>query len=176
MRPRIIMLAWALAVAACSMSAFAVENSPLKRGDNASGVIGTWTGESICTDPNRPACKNEVIVYRFVPVEGKSDVLTLYADKILNGERVPMSKLDFTYDEKKGTLSCEFVRRQTHGLWSFQVAGDVMEGTLVLLPNKQLGRKVKAHRVTEDKVPKAPPLTEYEGRTVSDRRSTASAE
>lgn len=29
-----------------------------------SDVVGTWTGESLCVG-NRPACQNEVVVYRF---------------------------------------------------------------------------------------------------------------
>ncbi|MDX6614769.1 MAG: hypothetical protein QOD75_3955 [Blastocatellia bacterium] len=129
----------------------------------AADVAGTWTGRSICVG-NRPACKNEEVVYRFVPVPGKSDLVTLYADKILDGKRVPMGKLDFVYDKEKGTLSCDFKRGQTHGLWSYQLSGDNLQGTLVIFPDKNVGRTVQAHRTTEDRVPKAPPLTEYEAR------------
>jgi len=123
--------------------------------------IGTWTGQSICVG-NHPACKNEEVVYRFVAVPGKVDAVILYADKILNGERVPMGKLDFNYDATKGTLTGEFTKRQTHGIWRFQISGDALEGDLMLLPNKDIGRTVKAHRVDESKVPKAPPLVDYD--------------
>lgn len=125
-------------------------------------VLGTWKGESICTG-NRPACKNEVVVYRFEPVPGKSGVLLLFADKIIDGQRVPMGKLEFQYDQAKGTLSGEFTRGQTHGLWQFTVSGDTMEGTLVLLPTRELGRRVKVKRVAEDQVPAAPGREMYEG-------------
>lgn len=125
-------------------------------------VIGTWIGQSICTG-NRPACKNEEVVYRFIAVPGKPDTVTLYADRVLAGQRIPMYKLDFVYDAVKGTLSGEFTRRQTHGVWRYQLSGDVLEGDLMILPGKEIGRKVKVHRVAEDKVPKAPPLTDYEG-------------
>ena len=37
------------------------------RAMDASSVVGTWSGESICVG-NRPACKDEVVVYRFEPV------------------------------------------------------------------------------------------------------------
>src|SRR5690349_13381860 len=82
-------------------------------------ALGTWKGESICVG-NRPACKNEVVVYRFEAVPGKAGVLLLLADKIIEGQRVPMGKLEFQNDEAKGGLSCEFTRGQTHGLWEFK--------------------------------------------------------
>ncbi|MFN7930046.1 MAG: hypothetical protein U0Y68_19410 [Blastocatellia bacterium] len=73
----------------------------------APAVLGTWTGESICVG-NRPACKNEVVVYRFEAVPGKPQVIAWLADKIIEGKRVPMGKLEFQYDEVKGRLSCDF--------------------------------------------------------------------
>jgi hypothetical protein len=128
-------------------------------------VIGTWTGESVCVG-DRPACKNEVAVYRFEAVAGKPGVVTMLADKIINGQREPMGKLDFQYDEAKGTLSGEFTRGQTHGLWQFQVSGDTMEGTLVILPARDLARRVKVRRVRDDQVPAAPARELYEGAQV----------
>ncbi|HKP13000.1 MAG TPA: hypothetical protein VJZ91_12845 [Blastocatellia bacterium] len=133
-----------------------------QRGRVAAPVIGTWTGESICFG-DRPACKNEVVVYRFEPTAAKPGTVTLFADKIIEGKREPMGKLDFQYDEAKGTLSCEFTKRQTHGLWQFQISGDTMEGTLVLLPARTLGRRVHVTRVSDDQVPAAPDRKEYEG-------------
>jgi hypothetical protein len=126
-------------------------------------AVGTWTGESICTDKNRPACKNEVVVYRVEEISGRPGVLLLLADKIIEGKRDPMGKLECKYDEAAGTLSCEFTRRQTHGLWQYKVSGDQMEGTLVLLPDKTVGRRVKVRRVKDDEVPAAPAREEYEG-------------
>src|SRR5436305_1657485 len=77
-------------------------------------VLGTWKGESICVG-NRPACKNEVVVYRFEAVPGKAGIVLQLADKIIDGQRVPMGKLEFQYNEAKGELSGEFTRGQTHG-------------------------------------------------------------
>jgi len=114
---------------------------------NASYVVGTWTGESICVG-NHPACKNEMVVYRFEPVVGKSTLVTLLADKIVKGKRVPMYKLDFQYDEAKRTLSC--------GAWEYRIAGDTMEGTGIVLSGKSVARRVKVKRVREDQMPAAP--------------------
>jgi hypothetical protein len=126
--------------------------------DSAS-ILGTWKGESICVG-NRPACKNEVVVYRFEAIPGKPDVVLLFADKIIEGERVPMGKLEFQYNEAKGELSCE--RNQTHGLWELKLLGDSMEGGLVSLPGREPGRAVKVRRVKESEVPKAPSKDMYE--------------
>src|SRR5690348_5109482 len=68
-------------------------------------VLGTWKGESICVG-NRPACKNEVVVYRFEAVAGKPGLVLFLADKIIEGKRVPMGKLECRYDEEKGELLC----------------------------------------------------------------------
>ena len=128
----------------------------------AVSVLGTWKGESICVG-NRPTCKNEIVVYRFESVPGKPGVVLNYADKIIDGQRVPMGKLEFQYNEAKGELSCEFTINQTHGLWQFTVSGDTIEGGLVLLPGREPGRRVKVKRVSESEVPKAPAKKEYEG-------------
>ena len=127
---------------------------------NASSVVGTWSGESICVG-NRPACKNEVVVYRFEPVSGRSTVITLLADKIIRGKRVPMYKLDFQYDEAKRTLSCEFTQGRTRGTWEYKIAGDIMEGTGVILAGKSVARRVKVRRVREDQMPAAPDRDSY---------------
>ena len=128
---------------------------------NASAVVGTWSGESICVG-NRPACKNEVVVYRFEPVSGKSTVITLLADKIIRGKRVPMYKLDFQYDEFKRTLSCEFTKGHTHGTWEYKITGDTIAGTGIDLASKSVARRVKVKRVREDQMPAAPDREAYE--------------
>jgi hypothetical protein len=154
-------LACALLVAAAAFCLGPIRSS--RAFTNPPSAVGTWMGESTCTDKNRPACKNEVVIYRFEEIAGKQGVLLLLADKIIEGKRDPMGKLECKYDEAGGTLSCEFTRRQTHGLWQYKVSGDQMEGTLVLLPDKTVGRRVKVRRVSDDQVPAAPARELYEG-------------
>ncbi|HEU4835723.1 MAG TPA: hypothetical protein VFS90_14940 [Pyrinomonadaceae bacterium] len=132
----------------------------LARPMNASSVVGTWSGESICAG-NRAACKNEIVVYRFEPVSGKSTVITLLADKIIKGKRVPMYKLDFQYDEATRTLSCDFTQGHTRGTWEYRVTGDSMEGTGIVLAGKSVARRVKVKRVREDQMPAAPDRYSY---------------
>jgi hypothetical protein len=132
----------------------------LARAMNTSSIIGTWTGESLCVG-NRPACKNEVVVYRFEPVAGKSTFVTLLADKVIKGKRIPMYKLDFQYDESKRTLSCDFTQGHTRGTWEYKITGDSMEGTGIVMAGKSVARSVKVKRVREDQVPAAPDHDSY---------------
>jgi len=125
---------------------------------SAAGITGTWTGQSSCVG-NRPACKDEVVVYRFEPVTSRSTLITLLADKIIKGKRVPMYKLDFQYDESKRTLSCEFMQGQTRGKWEYKVTSDdTIEGTSIV---KSVARRVKVRRVREDQMPDAPDRESY---------------
>jgi hypothetical protein len=132
----------------------------LARPMDASSTVGTWTGESICVG-NRPACKNEVVVYRFEPVAGKSTLVTLLADKIIKGKRIPMYKLDFQYDESRRTLSCDFTQGRTRGTWEYKISSDSIEGTGIVLAGKSVARRVKVKRVREDQMPAAPDRDSY---------------
>jgi len=123
--------------------------------------VGTWTGTSTCVG-KRPACKNEVVVYRFVPVDGHPRQLRVLADKIIEGKRLPMGTLVFEFDEKTRGLECDFTRGNFHGIWSFAAEADSMTGMLVALPEREKERDVKVHRVKETDVPAAPALEEYE--------------
>jgi hypothetical protein len=124
-------------------------------------VSGTWSGTSTCVG-NRPACKNEIVVYRFIPIDGHPNQLRLYADKIIEGKRLPMGALVLDLNESARTLRGEFTRGHTHGEWSFAVKGDAMTGQLVILPERSIGRDVKVRKVKESEVPDAPPLSDYE--------------
>jgi hypothetical protein len=125
-------------------------------------LLGTWKGDSMCVG-NHPACKDEVVVYRFEAIPGKSGVVMLFADKIIQGKREPMYKLEFQYDESKGTLSGEFTKRQTHGVFEYTISGETMAGRLLLLPERTEGRRIKVKRVREKEVPAAPSKDMYEG-------------
>ena len=123
-------------------------------------AIGTWTGESICFG-KRAACKNEEVVYRIEEIPGKPDSVTLLADKIIDGKREPMGRMEFQYDQAKATLSCEFRIGNTHGIITLNLTGDIIEGTLLVLPAKTEGRRIKVKRTREELVPPAPPRELY---------------
>ena len=123
-------------------------------------IVGTWTGTSTCVG-DRPACKNETVVYRIMPVGGNPRQVRLLADKILDGKRVPMGALMFDVDDLNRTVRSEFTVGQTRGVWLFTVAGDTMTGTLELLPDRSKARDVRVHRTTDNDLPEAPPLSDY---------------
>src|ERR1044071_788344 len=99
----------------CGVSASAVPSSLRasrqdgKASDSLSKVLGEWEGESVCTDPNRPACRNEHVVYHITKREGGgADEETIRADKVVDGKPEYMGSLDCKYDAGKSTLTCEF--------------------------------------------------------------------
>jgi hypothetical protein len=124
-------------------------------------LIGTWTGASRCVDQvKRPACKHETIVYRFVP-HGTHRAM-LYADKIIAGKREAMGALDMQLTDGDRTASAHFTRGRTSGTWRYTMTSDdALTGTLRIDPDDELGRNVDAHRVSDDKVPPAPPMSDY---------------
>jgi hypothetical protein len=123
--------------------------------DSLSKVLGDWEGESVCVDKNRPACKNEHVVYHIKKKEGgAADEVTMHADKIVNGKPEEMGVLDCEYDAAKSTLTCEFNVNGTHGVFEYEVRGDEMEGTLKILPAGTLGRKIKVKKVPAAAPPK----------------------
>ena len=53
---------------------------------------------------------------------------------------------DSQYDAEKGTLVSEFTRRTTHGRFELTVKGNLMEGTLILLPATEIVRRVNVRK------------------------------
>ena len=117
-------------------------NASTTRSDDGSNLVGNWTGDSICVGPF-PACHDEKVIYRIPKAPDETGKVTITADKIVDGKPETMGVLDFKFDPENATLICEFTRGKTHGLWEFKVKGDTMEGTLVVLPDKTLARRVK---------------------------------
>lgn len=111
--------------------------------DGESKLVGNWTGESICVGDN-PSCHDEKVIYHISKAaSGEAGKFTIAADKIVNGKPELMGVLDFKYDEGKGTLVGEFQNARYHGVWEYTVKGNVMEGTLSLLPGKTIVRRAK---------------------------------
>jgi hypothetical protein len=110
-------------------------------------LVGDWSGESICVG-DRPACHDEKVVYHVSKTAGKSDTVTIAADKIVDGKPDAMGELECKYDAEKRTLTCEFTRGRTHGVFELEVKGNVIEGHLFILPERTVGRRIK---VSKDK-------------------------
>jgi hypothetical protein len=114
--------------------------SPLN--DDRALLVGNWLGESLCAG-DHPACHDEKVVYRIALSPGDGDTVIITMDKIVAGKPDTMAVLNFKYDREQGTLVNEFTRRTTHGRWEFTVQGNKITGTLLILPEKTVARRVQ---------------------------------
>ena len=108
--------------------------------------LGTWRGTSTCVNRQiAPACSDETVVYEVRRSDAPKAAL-LKADKVVNGQRVPMGDLEFVYSEKEGCWRSEFSTPRAHGIWCLVIEGRNMTGSLRVLPENADVRKVQAKR------------------------------
>jgi hypothetical protein len=111
-----------------------------------SPILGTWRGTSTCADKVAfPACNDEVVIYVVKATEGRSDSVTVRADKIVGGDREFMGEFQFG-SSSPGTWQSEFQTARYHGRWTLTIEGTQMTGTLVDLPSGRLVRRVSLQR------------------------------
>ena len=97
-------------------------------------LIGTWKGTSICQIKNSP-CHDENVVYHISKNKGV-DTFYINASKIVNGVEDEMGILPFVYNKKTNQLTST-----AYGIWTFNVEGNKLEGTLLV--HGDLYRKIK---------------------------------
>ena len=85
---------------------------------------------------------DEEIIYEIVASPGQTDSVTVRADKVVDGKRVPMGSLDFTHEATSRSWTSELETPRTHALWRLSVSGTTLSGTLTLLPSKAVVRRV----------------------------------
>lgn len=108
--------------------------------------IGVWRGTSTCTDlVAAPACHDEVVVYEFT-AGTKPGTVRWKADKIVDGQRLPMGEMDLTYDPGEACWRAEFSSPRARTVWCLVLDGAHMTGTGVLLPGKQTIRKIDVRK------------------------------
>jgi hypothetical protein len=111
----------------------------------AIALAGDWTGTSLCTNLKLlPACHDENVVYHLT--EPRANVVHIAADKIVNGKPEPMGEFDMTKNGSR--LTYEMTNSQGRSLWELNVDGDHITGTLKLLPNGDVVRKIDVRRKT----------------------------
>src|SRR4051794_32140198 len=104
--------------------------------------IGTWEGESVCQVPK--PCTTEHVVYEIR--EGPAGQLTLAADKVVNGERLPMGELPCTWAAAEKKLSCPMENVRIPGDWIFVLSGDTLTGAATTRADHRLFRKINVQR------------------------------
>src|SRR5262249_12376730 len=111
----------------------------------ASSLTGDWTGESICVG-EAGACKDEQVLYHVSVDPADATKVKIGADKIVTGKPEFMGDIDLKYDARNNTLTGELPSPRYHGVWEFTVKGNMMWGTLSLLPEKQIVRQIRVKK------------------------------
>jgi hypothetical protein len=104
-------------------------------------LAGVWRGQSICVAADRGACTDETVVYYISAIAGKAGIVSIRADKIVNGQAVTMGTSEWKHDAERHTLTWETAPRT----WLLKIQGDTMEGTLTLT-DKTVVRRVTLKR------------------------------
>ena len=112
-------------------------------------LLGDWTGESICVG-EVGACKDEQVVYHISGDSVDTSKVKIGADKIVNGKPEFMGDIDLKFDARNNTLIGELNGPRYRGVWEFTVKGNMMWGTLSLLPEKRIVRQIRATRTESD--------------------------
>ena len=121
-------------------------------------LTGDWTGESICVG-NNPGCHDEKVVYHISVDTSDSTKVKIAADKIVDGKLEPMGVIDLNYDADKQTLTGETQTARYRLWWEFIIKGTIMDGTLSVLPDKTIARRIKVQK--NEFAPKELPMTQH---------------
>jgi hypothetical protein len=108
-------------------------------------LAGDWIGESICFGDN-PSCHDEKVVYHISVDPSDSTKVKIAADKIVNGKPEFMGDIFVKYDAAKQTLTGDLQSPRYRGVWEFTITGNTIEGSLVILPDKKIGRRIRVTR------------------------------
>ena len=100
-------------------------------------LTGTWNGTSICQIKNS-SCHDENVVYHISKNRGV-DTFYINASKIVNGVEEEMGILPFVYNKKTNQLTST-----AYGIWTFNIEGVKLEGTLLV--HGDLYRKIKVYK------------------------------
>lgn len=108
-------------------------------------LAGDWTGESICFG-NNPSCHDEKVVYHISFDSSDSTKVKIGADKIVDGKPEFMGDIFLKYDPARQTLTGDLQNSRYKGVWEFTVKGNTIEGSLTILPDKTVGRRIRVTR------------------------------
>jgi len=121
-------------------------------------LAGDWTGESICAG-NNPSCHDEKVVYHISVDPADATKVKIAADKIVEGKPEFMGDIFLKYDAAKQTLTGDLQNSRYKGVWEFTVKGNIIEGSLTILPDKTVGRRIRVTR--KDSAQKEPTMTNH---------------
>lgn len=91
------------------------------------GLVGTWRGDSVCAR-EASGCHNERVVYYVKDVPNSPNLVSIQADKIVDGKPITMGTGEWQYDRATSTLEW----RMSKQVWLLKIIGSRMAGTLKL--------------------------------------------
>ncbi len=121
-------------------------------------LAGDWIGESICFG-NNPSCHDEKVVYHISVDPSDPTKVKIGADKIVDGKPEFMGDIFLKYDAAKQTLIGDLQSPRYRGVWEFTIKGNTIEGSLTILPDKVLGRRIRV--VRKESPQKESPMTQH---------------
>jgi Protein of unknown function (DUF3224) len=125
---------------------FALSVTMASYAQQASSLVGDWSGESICAG-NNASCHDEHVVYHVSVDAADSTKVTIAAHKIVDGKPEWMGDILLKYDAAKQTLAGDLQSPRYKGIWEFTVKGNTIEGTLSIFnPEKTIGRRIHVQR------------------------------
>jgi hypothetical protein len=108
-------------------------------------LAGDWIGESICFGDN-PSCHDEKVIYHISVDPADSTKVKIGADKIVDGKPEFMGDIFLKYDAAKQTLTGDLQSPRYRGVWEFTIKGNTIEGSLLILPDRKIGRRIRVTR------------------------------
>jgi hypothetical protein len=131
-----------LAAAACVVLSICTSSSSTSTAN--AKLLGTWEGESKCTEADS-ACHDEHVIYRIATVKHVPGKLALHGYKVLKGQLIFMGTLDCLHHSDQTTLTCtgNTPKKDT---WEFKVSGRLMTGTLTRGEGKVPYRRINVRK------------------------------
>jgi hypothetical protein len=112
-----------------------------------SEILGTWRGTSICVkEAWNSACNDEQVIYDFTAVPGRPDSVSLDAQKLVDGKPESMGTLALGYVAATKAWVADWSNARYHLLWTFEVTGRTLTGTLLVLPERRLARHISVRK------------------------------
>jgi hypothetical protein len=132
---------------ACVLAVAPARGAALRTDAAVDAITGTWRGSSLCVNRQAlPACGDEQVVYNIAATAGKPHAVTVTADKIVDGQRVPMGVLEFTHDAATGRWTTDIETPRTHARLQLDVLGAAIKGTMTLVPSGTVVRQIALTR------------------------------
>ncbi|HSE66701.1 MAG TPA: hypothetical protein VLB12_06925 [Gemmatimonadales bacterium] len=110
-------------------------------------LMGWWHGTSTCVKaPWNSACNDEIVDYQFVPSSPDSSQSTVYAFKVVGGQRDSMGDLAVRFEPDAHTWNADVTTKRGDIRWIFRLHSDTLVGELLLRPGMQVARHVVAFK------------------------------